>query len=164
MQRFLYSPSRGANQKSRQNNGGFLISSIWGKRYRIHFMIITQQNNIILVIFDQSVNEKQKQVEQAEELIAEIKKIFANNPGKKFGLILDLSKPKLFLDTSSWEAVKIYEQIVNLEQMHRTSILAAPNVADYLIEVAFSMIAKDKVGWFSEHKKAEMWVKIGLNN
>lgn len=127
-------------------------------------MVITQQDNIILVTYDQSVTEKQKQVEQAEELLAEIKKIFANNPGKKFGLVLDLSKPNLFLDTSSWEAVKIYEQIVNLEQTHRTSLLAAPNVADSLIEVAFSMIAKDKVGWFSEYKKAEMWVKIGLDN
>jgi len=46
--------------------------------------------------------------------------------------------------------------------MHRTCILAPPNVADYLVEVAFSMIAKDKVCWFSERKKAEMWVKIGL--
>lgn len=126
-------------------------------------MIVTQQNNIIHVVYDQSEKEKQKQVEQAEELMAEIKKIFADNPGKKFGLILDLSKPKLYLDTSSLEAVRIYEQIVNLEQMHRTSILAAPNVADYLIEVAFSMIAKNKVGWFSEYRKAEMWAKIGLD-
>ena len=125
-------------------------------------MIINQQDNLIVVDFDQSVKEKQKQVEQAEELMAEIKKIFANNPGKKFGLILDLTKPKLFLDTSSWEAVKIYEQIVNLDQMHRTSILAAPHVADKLVEVAFSMIAKNKVSWFSERKKAELWVKIEL--
>ncbi len=125
-------------------------------------MIINQVDNLIVVEFDQSVNEKQKQVELAEKLMAEIKKIFANNPGKKFGLILDLTKPGLFLDTSSWDAVKIYEQIVNLEQMHRTCILAAPNVADYLIEAAFSMIVKDKVCWFSEREKAEMWVKIGL--
>ena len=125
-------------------------------------MIITQQDNLIIVIFDQSVKEKQKQVEQAVELMAAIKKIFANNPGKKFGLILDLTTPDLYLDTSSWEAVKIYEQIVNLEQLHKACILAAPNVADYLVEAAFNMIAKDKVCWFSERKKAEKWVKIGL--
>lgn len=125
-------------------------------------MIITQQDNLIIVVFDQSLKEKQKQVEQAEELMADLKKVFTKNVGKKFGLILDLTKPGLFLDTSSWEAIKIYEQIVNLEQVHRTSILAAPSVADYLVEVAFNMIAKDKVCWFSERKKAEMWVKIGL--
>lgn len=125
-------------------------------------MIITQLDKLIVVDFDQSVKEKQKQVEQAEELMAEIKKIFANNPGKKFGLILDLTKPELILDTSSLEAVKIFEEVVNLEQVHRTCILAAPNMADYLVEVAFNMIAKDKVCWFSERKKAEMWVKIGL--
>ena len=126
------------------------------------YMTITQEDNLVVVVFDRSVKEKQKQVEQAEELMTEIKKIFANNPGKKFSLILDLTKPDLFLDTTSLEAIKIYEQIVNLEQMHRTSILAAPNVADYLIEVAFNMIAKDKVCWFGERKKAEKWVKIGL--
>jgi hypothetical protein len=125
-------------------------------------MVITQQDNVIVVFFDQSVKEKQKQVEQAEELMTNIKKIFAQNPGKKFGLILDLTKPELYLDTSSWEAVKIYEQIVNLEQLHRASFLALPNVADYLVEVAFSMIVKDKVCWFSDRKKAEIWVKIGL--
>lgn len=125
-------------------------------------MTITQQDNLIIVVFDQSVKEKQKQVEQAEELMAEIKKISVNNPIKKFGLILDLTKPGLFLDTSSWEAVNIYKQIVNMGQIHRISILSAPNVADYLIEVAFSMIAKDKVCWFSEREKAEKWVKIGL--
>lgn len=125
-------------------------------------MRVSQQDNLIIVTFDQSVKEKQKQVEQAEELMAEIKNILTNNPGKKFGLILDVTKPGLFLDTSTLEAIKIYEQIVNLEQVHRTSILAAPNVADYLVEVAFNMIAKNKVCWFSERKKAEMWVKIGL--
>jgi hypothetical protein len=125
-------------------------------------MLITQQDNLIIVFFDQSVKEKQKQVEQAEDLITEIKKIFANNPGKKFSLILDLTKQGLYLDTSSWEAVKIYEQIVNLEQMNRAAILASPNVVDNLVEVAMSMISKDKVCWFSERKKAEMWVKIGL--
>jgi hypothetical protein len=125
-------------------------------------MIITHKDNLIVVVFDQSVKEERKQVEQAGELKAEVQKIFVNNPGKKFGLILDLTKQGLYLDTSSIEAVKIYEQIVNLEQMNRVSILVASNVADGLVEVAFSMITKDKVSWFSDRKKAEMWVKIGI--
>lgn len=125
-------------------------------------MVITQQDNVIVVLFDESVKDKQKQVEQAKKLMTEIKNIFAHNPGKKFGLILDLTKPDLYLDTSTLYAVKIYEQIVNLEQLHRTSFIAAANVADYLVEVAFNMIFKDKVCWFSDRKKAEIWVKIGL--
>lgn len=125
-------------------------------------MIVTEQNQIIDVLFDTSVREKHKQVEMAEELLAKIENIAVNNPGKKFGLIFDLSKPNLYLDTSTLDAVKIYEQIVNLEQINRTVILAEPSVADYLVEVAFSMIAKDKVCWFSDRKKAEAWVRIGI--
>jgi len=61
-------------------------------------MIVTQQDNLISVFFDRSVKDKQKQVEQTEELKAETLKILANNPGNKFGLILDLTKKDLFLD------------------------------------------------------------------
>lgn len=123
-------------------------------------MKVKEENGLIEVVFDKSVGEQQKQIEQGRELKTRLEEIYRENLGKKFCILLDLTKPGLLIDATSLHAVGIYEEIVEMEQTAKMAVLGRPSFADPIIEVAFEKIAEKKASWFTERKKALWWLGV----
>jgi hypothetical protein len=122
-------------------------------------MKINKNNNIIEIVFDQSLDSKQDQLEQAQELKENLEEIYANDESQNYGLLIDITQPDLKIE-SPIEAIKIYENILKMNQTNKMAVLGKRSFADKLIDIVLKNKSENKASWFVLREEALLWLSM----
>lgn len=122
-------------------------------------MKIINHENIVEVIFDESLINEVDQVQQAKKLKKKLEEIYKSSDDRQFGILLDLTKPKIAI-LSSIGAVRVYEDILKMRQTSKIAVLGKQNFAGKIINIILKNSSENKASWFVLREEAMIWLSI----
>lgn len=120
------------------------------------FKITANEDEVMSLIFFMAEDDPRHQIRQSELVAKKIKGIFEKDPGKKHGILIDITLIKTS-PTIVKQARDNYSRIASMDQAKKIAVVAEKS----FYRTAVSLIARaagKEFKWFPSRKKAIDWL------
>lgn len=123
-------------------------------------MKFEQKKDFVEVTFTENAQSDEEQVKLAKKYLAKFQQLFKKYPDKKFNILINVQRSAKVNRDIHGKATSLYDKVTTSSHVHKVAVLGDSKFTEIIVNLIFFRFKEKKVNWFTDRKKALLWLGV----